>query len=76
MNDEKTLYYVAVQSERRYWGVYRRKRKNIHGLFRLATTCLSREAAVTQAIGLLKQSPEYEYSVQSDNGPLPDAYDP
>lgn len=75
-SEEEALYHVAEPSDRPYWGVYRRKRTNRHGLFRLVTTTLSREAAVKQAVGLNQQSPEYEYSVQSDTAPLPDAYSP
>ncbi len=74
--DEKALYHVAEPSDRTHWGVYRRKRTNRRGLFRLATVCFNRETAVRQALDLLRQSPEYDYSVQSDNAPLPDAYDP
>jgi hypothetical protein len=76
MPTEKDLYYVDGNTSRKYWGIYRRKRSNRFGLFRLTTVCLSRQLAINQAVELLKQSPDYDYAVQSDNGPLPDSYNP
>lgn len=76
MSSEKDLYYVAPLRDHKYWGIYRRKRSNRFGLFRLTTLCLSRQSAINEAIGLLNQTPDYDYAIQSDNAPLPDSYNP
>ena|SRR6266446_6270177 len=62
---ENKLYFVTPPNPRHAaWGVYRRRKRKIHNLFRLVTAYLDRDTAIRTAITLT--NPYYDYSVQGD----------
>ena len=74
-----SLYFVISRhAEHSAWGVYRRKRTNRLGLFRLVAVLVDYDQSVSHARRLKDQSPEYDYSVQGarDGSGLPDRYEP
>lgn len=70
------LYHVPEPQQVRYWGVYRKSKRRLFGLFRLVHIAISRDEAIKEALRRAEAERGYYFSIQVDNDVLSLAYDP